>query len=332
MAKFERVTFDIEPMQQRDIYYNHSHNRSTWVLLPRIEDSIKDQVGIRMHRESDSQIGHGDVESTVSSACASTLQIPTSSEEQKQHNDSVCEEAKLCEPEEPSPPPDGGLCAWMQVLSSFLVFLCTGYMLAFGIFEPYYEHQLHIPNNVIAWTGSLQISMVLFMGAFSGRAFDAGYYRECLAIGATVQVFGIVGTSFATKPWELVLAQGICQGVGFGCVYGPAVAHAATYFSKKRTFAIAVVSTGTSAGGVLFPLMAQQLVPKLGFPWTIRVTALLVLVLAIASFCLTRKRLSSRKSGPLVELSAFRELKYSLFTASFFFSLLAYYFAYSYVS
>ncbi|KAH8647515.1 major facilitator superfamily domain-containing protein [Ilyonectria robusta] len=51
-----------------------------------------------------------------------------------------------------------------------------------------------------------------------------------------------------------------------------------------------------------------------GFPWTMRTMAFVQLATLLVANIFMRARLPPRRSGPLVELSAFRELPYSLFT------------------
>jgi hypothetical protein len=78
--------------------------------------------------------------------------------------------------------------------------------------------------------------------------------------------------------------------------------------------------------------MVQQLLPKIGFAWTVRCIGFVVLFCFIICFSIARPRLPKRVSGPLVEPSAFRELPYSLFVVGIFFTLWAVYFSYFYVS
>ena len=54
------------------------------------------------------------------------------------------------------------------------------------------------------------------MSAFSGRALDAGLFMPTFALGCLIQVFGMFATSFCKVFWQLLLAQGICTGLGSG--------------------------------------------------------------------------------------------------------------------
>jgi MFS family permease len=135
-----------------------------------------------------------------------------------------------------------------------------------------------------------------------------------------------------TQYWQLFLAQGVCKGLGDGLVFCPTVSLVATYFSTRRSLAMALVASGGATGGIIFPLIAQQMLPKSGFGWTVRTMAFVILFNAIVALLIARVRLPPQKTGPIVELSAFREPPYTLFCIGMFFNLWAVYFAYFYVS
>lgn len=229
-------------------------------------------------------------------------------------------------------PPDGGLRAWTQVLMGHLVLINGwGYLTSFGLFQSYYTTSLHISLSAISWIGSVQIFLVYFVGALSGRALDAGFYRAVLICGSFLQVLGVFMTSVSTQYWQLFLAQGVCKGLGDGLVFCPTVSLVATYFSKKRALAMACTASGGATGGIIFPLVAQQLLPRIGFAWTVRTMGFIILFNVIVVVSLARVRLAPRKTGPLVEWKAFLELPYTLFCTGMFLNLWAVYFAYFYV-
>lgn len=233
---------------------------------------------------------------------------------------------------DPGPPPDGGRQAWTQVLMGHLVLINGwGYLTSFGLFQSYYTTTLKVAPSAISWIGSIQIFLVYFIGTFSGRALDAGYFHTVLACGSFLQLFAVFMTSISSQYWQLFLAQGICKGLGDGLVFCPTVSLVATYFSKRRALAMACTASGGATGGIIFPLIAQQLLPRVGFAWTVRTMAFVITVNSAIALSIARVRLPPRKTGPLVEWSAFKELPYTLFCAGMFLNLWAVYFAYFYV-
>jgi MFS family permease len=54
-----------------------------------------------------------------------------------------------------------------------------------------------------------------------------------------------------------------------------------TYFRKRRAFAGGLAIAGSSLGSVIFPIMVTHLIPGVGFPWTMRICAFLILSLLV---------------------------------------------------
>lgn len=174
-------------------------------------------------------------------------------------------------------PPDGGFEAWWQVFMTHIVIFNTwGYINSFGLFQTYYETTLDESASAISWIGSVQIFLLFFMGTASGRAADAGYFKSVFAVGLFLQLLGTFMTSLCTTYLQLLLAQGICTGLGNGLMFCPSLSVLSTYFSTKRAQAIGIAASGTATGGIVFPIVAQKLLPNIGFGWTVRVMGFIV--------------------------------------------------------
>ena len=201
------------------------------------------------------------------------------------------------------PPPDGGLLAWSQVLAGHLVaFNSWGYVNSFGLFQAYYTTSLRQSPATISWVGGIQIFFMMFIGAFSGSALDAGYYYSVAVPGLALQVLGIFVTSLATNYWQLLVAQGICQSIGRGLTFTPTMALVSTYFTTKRALAVCGMHSGTATGGVVFPITVRQLLDRIGIGWTVGTMGLVFLANAAIALALIRPRPMRRKRGPLMEL------------------------------
>ncbi|KAI2626760.1 MFS general substrate transporter [Hypoxylon sp. NC1633] len=238
----------------------------------------------------------------------------------------------IARPSDIPPPPDGGL-GWVQVFVGHLALFNTfGWFNSYGIFQDYYTTELHLPLSAVSWTGSVQVFLLACISMFSGRLFDAGYFRSLIAVGSLLQLLAVFMASIATQYWQLFLAQGVCGGLGAGFLYCPIIACAATYFSKKRTLAIALITSGGATGGTIFPVIAQQLSSRIGFPWTMRVMGFVVMFNVAIMLVLARTRLPPRPRGPLVEWAAFKELPYAFYTAGAFCLLWGVYLVYNYIN
>ena len=232
----------------------------------------------------------------------------------------------------PGPPPDAGFQAWSQALLCHLaIFNTWGYINSFGIFQTYYTSALdHSPSD-ISWVGSMQIWLLFFIGTISGRITDAGFFRTVFIVGSLLQVIGVFMTSLATKYWQIFIAQGLCTGIGNGLVFCPSFAVLSGYFLRNRALAIGIAASGSATGGVIFPAIAENLLPSIGFPWTMRVIGFVMLPTMSLTVPFFKSRLPPRPTGPLVEWSAFKEPLYLLFTISMFLSFWGLYFAFYYV-
>lgn len=185
-----------------------------------------------------------------------------------------------------------------------------GYINSFGVFQTYYTETLGETQSTISWVGSLQLWTVFFASAFSGRALDAGLFIPALMLGAAIQLVGIFTTSLCTVFWQLLLAQGLCTGLGSGIIFCPTLGLVVTYFSKRRALATAIVTTGNSLGGAVYPVIVRQLLPKIGFAWTVRVLGFVNLALLGTALAFMRPRLPPRKTGPVLEWRAVYEVPF----------------------
>lgn len=103
------------------------------------------------------------------------------------------------------------------------------------------------------------------------------------------------------------------MGLGNGFIFCPSMATISTYFEKRRALAMGVAAAGSATGGLVYPSIMRQLLPSVGFPWAIRAIAFVQLGTLGVAACFLKSRIPPRRSGPLVEWSAFKELEYSFY-------------------
>jgi hypothetical protein len=151
-------------------------------------------------------------------------------------------------------------------------------------------------------------------------------------MGSVLTLLGIFMASLSTQYWQLLLSQGICMGIGAGCLFCPALAVVSTYFCKKKMLAIGLCACGSATGGLVYPAMFQQLIPNLGYAWTMRALGFTTMTCLVVCNILARPRLRSYSTGPAVELAAFAEPTYSLFAFGIFLVFWGVYFASNFVS
>ncbi|KAF5370531.1 hypothetical protein D9757_010142 [Collybiopsis confluens] len=237
----------------------------------------------------------------------------------------VSSQVKLEQPQAtpPAPPsfPDGGKEAWttshlgrhrrvVGCLRLFRVFervrwwvpdSCLIFKL-FGandhfvlVFQAYYkENQLSDKSESdIAWIGAFQTFCIYFMGSVFGSIFDK--------FGAGPLIFlGGVGFSFSC------MMQSIC------------VNH---WFFKRRGLALGIVTSGSSVGGVIWPIAINRLIqnPHVGFGWALRICGFIALFLTTISALMVKGRLPRRTGSEFFAFSLFRSPAYTTFCIAMFF-------------
>ncbi|OAA50119.1 Major facilitator superfamily domain, general substrate transporter [Beauveria brongniartii RCEF 3172] len=222
-----------------------------------------------------------------------------------------------------SEPPDGGRAAWLALLSSWCMLFCTfGMINCIGTFQGYYQEvylRAYSPGTV-SWIPSLQIFIAYVTNPFTGRLYDVYGPRALVAVGTVLEVLGLVATSLSTRYYQILLAQGLCTSLGMSALYVPATALVAGWFGRRRRgLAYGLATSGSSLGGIVLPLLIARLIPRVGFPWTLRAVALLVLALLLVANALVRSRLppSPAPLSSRILLGPLRDVKLMLVNGGF---------------
>ncbi|KAI1446290.1 MFS general substrate transporter [Annulohypoxylon stygium] len=200
----------------------------------------------------------------------------------------------------PQPPPNGGWMAWLQVSAAFVLYWNTlGLLNGFGAFQTYYEESLlrNESPSAISWIGSVQIFFLMAGGVFFGPLYDLGYARSMLVAGTFLVTFGFMMTSISTEYYQIFLAQGLCVGIGTGCLYIPAITLVPAYFTTRRALAMGISGVGSSLGATLYPLIFERLQPQIGFGWTVRIIAFINLAMCSYAVVIARPRQKSARTN-----------------------------------
>ena len=202
-----------------------------------------------------------------------------------------------------------------------------GVINTWGAYQTYYEQYILVgtSSSTIAWIGSLQSFLLLLVGVITGPMFDAGYFRLLIGFAGVMLPFGLMMASLSTKFWQLILSQGVCVGLSAGCLFVPSVALLPQYFKRKRGLANGLAASGSSIGGVVYPIMFDQLQRKIGFPWATRALGFLSLGTVIISFSTMRIRFPPKDKRKLYQLSALKEPAFCLYCAAMFMGFLGFY-------
>ncbi|KAI0027983.1 MFS general substrate transporter [Vararia minispora EC-137] len=166
-----------------------------------------------------------------------------------------------------------------------------GYGNAFGVYQDRYVREGVASASSISWIGSIQIFLTMVSGIYTGPLVDRGYIRPMIFIGSVIFVFSLFMVSIVNihRYYQLLLTQGIGMGIGGGLIYVPTIAAQSQHWLKHRPFAIGLIFAGISLGGIVYPIMVNQmLVNGVSFAWTVRASAFTVLgLLVVANICIS---------------------------------------------
>ncbi|KAI9188769.1 hypothetical protein H9P43_000191 [Blastocladiella emersonii ATCC 22665] len=241
--------------------------------------------------------------------------------------------------------PDGGLRAWLVVLSSFLVHVVTfGIQYSFGVYQSYYVNNTFKGRATpaeIALIGTVGFAAIFCIGIFSGKIAEAYGYRQTVLVGSVTMVVGLVLAAFSTELWQLLLTQGLIVGLGSSLVYYPAVSIPSQWWRKRRSLATGIAVAGSGLGALGIVPASDAMLIHLGLKWTLLATAAFSFVfLAIAVALLEtrvphRRRQLSEVMRTLVDFSQFKNPQFVPLLVGVFLNpfayLLPFYFVPSYV-
>ncbi|KIY52454.1 MFS general substrate transporter [Fistulina hepatica ATCC 64428] len=222
-------------------------------------------------------------------------------------------------PEEPDYP-EGGLAAWSVAFGASLLCMSTfGYLISWGTFQEYYELTLlrDRDSSDIAWIGSLQYALTFLPGLPAGRLCDLGYFRATLITSCAILTVANFVIAECKEYWQFVLAQGFLFGFSIGCTYGPCITAVSQWFKVKRPLAFSLSAIGSCIGGIIYPIIFRQMVPEVGFKWTVRTIAFINFVATVVG-CMTMKtRLTPPSVLPkMLDLRAFMSPVYTVYVFS----------------
>ncbi|KAF9235612.1 major facilitator superfamily domain-containing protein, partial [Melanogaster broomeanus] len=145
------------------------------------------------------------------------------------------------------------------------------------------------------WIGSTNTFLFDMVGLVAGRLHDRGYFYHLVIGGSLLQAFSLFMLSFA-KPgqfYQIFLSQGIGSGIAAGLVFVPSLAVLSHHFDKHLTTVMAIVTSGTSLGGAIHPVMLNNTIHgRLGFANGVRASAGLISGLMLVACFIMRTKIS----------------------------------------
>ncbi|CAG8889068.1 unnamed protein product [Penicillium nalgiovense] len=217
--------------------------------------------------------------------------------------------------------PDGGLQAWCVVAGSFFLLMSTfGVMNTTGILQNYFaSHQLasYSPSTV-GWIPGLFTFFGLSISVQVGPMFDRYGPKGLLIAGTACYVTGLLLLAESHLYWHFVLTLGVLSGTGAALLSTVALASVPQWFDRKAALALGISMAGAGLGGVIFPFVLRAGFTNLGYKWTIRLLALVVLILGMLGTVLVKARLPKGRSKSTINLRSLKDARFTWLTIGLF--------------
>lgn len=236
---------------------------------------------------------------------------------------------RLLDREQAQPkPPDVGV-AWLVAALSFLVhFVVLGTVYAFSVFFTAIRADLELENSAASWALSANQFCLLGVGPFAGRAIERFGFRLTLLVAGVFYSLFLLCTSFVTDVGSLIVTFGVLLGLASGFVFGVAVQSVIQWFKERRGVGVGLAVAGSGLGNFVLSLVANEMIPALGWRATVRWFALGAFVVVLASAVGIRRRVyvattpetrreANRVARGFLHRRPFQMLFWASFTVSF---------------
>lgn len=210
--------------------------------------------------------------------------------------------------------PEGGR-GWLVLVATFLVLNTTyGMVNAFGVYQVYYLKMFpDTKSSVISMIGSLQPTVVYLSAIPVVPVINMLGVNYSLVLGSVIMVFALMMLSLCKEIWQIYLTQGILFGLGAGISFFTATAVPQEWFKKRRALAVGITASGSSLGGVIWPIAVERLIDEVGFGWTNRIIGFIYIPILTFSCIAVKSRLPrAQSSGYLPKWSVLLDWRFFL--------------------
>ncbi|KAL1852098.1 hypothetical protein Daus18300_012310 [Diaporthe australafricana] len=212
--------------------------------------------------------------------------------------------------------PDGGYGWVIASACAVITWWFVGTTYCWGIIQSALVTEGLATPATLSYVGSLTVSFVSILALASATVIAHVGARNTALLGVSLVGLGDILSGFATSSvGGLFVTNGIIMGIGVALSFMVCSTTPAQYFYRKRGLANGIVFGGGGLGGAVISFMMDELIAKLGVPWTFRVIGLMTLATGLPAAWLIRERVPV-KSRSRVEWRLFRDPQFViLFTA-----------------
>ena len=101
---------------------------------------------------------------------------------------------------------------------------------------------------------------------------------------------------------------------------------------RQLYFVCVCPDADTLAGGIIYPILFHKLEPRIGFGWAVRTIGFFILATTSFSISILRVRVLPPQKRRLIQLQAWKEPPFVLFSVATFFGFMGFYFPFYYIS
>ncbi|KAH8894019.1 MFS monocarboxylate transporter [Thozetella sp. PMI_491] len=194
--------------------------------------------------------------------------------------------------------PDGGSKAWLVTFGCFCAFFAgLSLMNSVGVYQSWLsQNQLKDESPArIGWMFGCYNFFSFFLGVPLGPVFDAKGPRIMTACGAVLLLATYLLLSACDAYWHFFLCLGLLGSLSTCLLFTAAIGTIQHWFLKRRGLATGLAISGGSVGGIIFPLVLGPMFSKIGFAWSMRASALIMLPFVAVALTFVEGRASVRQ-------------------------------------
>ncbi|TRM62463.1 major facilitator superfamily domain-containing protein [Schizophyllum amplum] len=207
--------------------------------------------------------------------------------------------------------PEGGYGWTIVAVCSSIMFFSVGATYSWGVIQARLAADNLGPNSTLAFIGSISASWIALGAIVSGRLIRLIGSRNAGVLACFLLGLGQVLSGFSSRSvGGLFVTNGIVTGVGTCIGFMLCSTLPSQYFRTKRGTATGYIFAGAGAGGAVLSISINQLIARIGVPWTFRILGFSIWALPMPACLFLKDRM--RMNTPAIEWNLFRDPKFVL--------------------
>lgn len=195
--------------------------------------------------------------------------------------------------------PEGGR-GWLVIAGTWVIMAASfGLVSSYGVYQAYYlEVFPSTPQSVLTLIGSLQPFMIYSSGIPAVALIRRYGAQVVVALSGALLVLSLMMIPLCKQVWQLFLAQGVLFGFGSGLGVFVSYSVPQQWFKRRRALAVGLAASGSSVGGLAWPIVLQALQNRVGFAWTNRIMGFIFIPMMIfAAFAMKERSMTAPSAG-----------------------------------